>query len=127
MLLSAALFAATASATPTVTPEAAQRALADAVDALSPSQGPRTFSAGPESASREATGALRDLAVALPVLHGADRRRAQDLLARPTDKNDLQRVLLHPLDRQGEEPAGFTELPQRDPRLGEPQPQRRER
>jgi len=88
MLLSAALFAATASATPTVTPEAAQRALADAVDALSPSQGPRTFSAGPESASREATGALRDLAVALPVLHGADRRRAQDLLARPTDKND---------------------------------------
>jgi len=38
--------------------------------------------------SRDATAALRDLAVALPALRGADRRRAHELLDRPTDPDD---------------------------------------
>ncbi len=41
--------------------------------------------------ARDATIALRDLALAFPRLEGADRRAARGLLARPTDKNDPQR------------------------------------
>lgn len=84
-LLGVASLASAASAAEPVSSGAAHRALENAIDALS---GPETLSAGPATGSREATAALRDLAVALPALHGADRRRALDLLARPTDKND---------------------------------------
>lgn len=84
-LLGVASLASAASAAPPVSSQAAHRALETALDALS---GPETLSAGPATGSREATTALRDLAVALPALHGADRRRALDLLARPTDKSD---------------------------------------
>ncbi len=43
---------------------------------------------GPAAGTRDATIALRDLAIALPALSGGDRRRAEGLLARPTDKKD---------------------------------------
>ena len=46
------------------------------------------LSGGAAAGSRDATVALRDLAIALPALRGADRAEARDLLARPTDKRD---------------------------------------
>ena len=60
----------------------AKRALSEARKAVS-------FEAAP-SKSREATLALRDLAVALPALDGAERRQAEAILARPTDKDDRE-------------------------------------
>jgi hypothetical protein len=43
---------------------------------------------GSSTGSRDATIALRDLAVALPALNGSDKQEARSFLARPTDKND---------------------------------------
>jgi hypothetical protein len=40
------------------------------------------------AATRELSPLLRDVAIALPALHGAERRRARALLARPTDDFD---------------------------------------
>ena len=57
-----------------VTPAAADAALAEADAALNGN-----------APSGDATGALSQLAQALPALQGADRRRAEALLARPTD------------------------------------------
>lgn len=57
---------------------AAKGALETAMDALAATNAP-----GPPD--RTATLALRDLAAALPALDGADRRRAETLLARPTE------------------------------------------
>jgi uncharacterized protein DUF6055 len=85
VLLPAAVAATASAANPQVSPQAAERALDAALDALSP---PIAASSGPAAGSRDATVALRDLAVSLPALRGADRRRARALLARPTDKND---------------------------------------
>lgn len=82
-LLAAAL-AASATAAPPVSEEQAQRALDAALDAFREP----LAAGGPATGSREATAALRDLAVALPALSGADRARARDLLARPTSKGD---------------------------------------
>jgi len=72
-------------AVPGVTPQAAKTALERAERALN---APETLSTAPAAGSRDATAALRDLAVALPALRGADRAAARDLLARPTDKRD---------------------------------------
>lgn len=83
--LLALLPAAAASAAAPVSPQAAHRALENAREALS---GQQTFAAGPGAAGREATIALRDLAVALPALRGADRVQARGLLARPTSRRD---------------------------------------
>jgi hypothetical protein len=63
-------------------PDAAQEALAGAEAALAPDGGP--------VASPEPTLALNALAAALSELEGADRERAHDLLARPTDGADDQ-------------------------------------
>ncbi len=49
---------------------------------------PLSAGTGTGAGSRDATIALRDLAVALPALQGADKREARGFLARPTDKND---------------------------------------
>ena len=68
-----------------VSAASAQQALDNALDIF---REPLSASSGPSAGSRDATVALRDLAVALPALSGADRRRAQSLLDRPTDKND---------------------------------------
>jgi hypothetical protein len=84
LLLPAAAATADAPA-PDVSAAAAQRALDRALEVF---RQPMTAASGPAAGSRDATVALRDLAVALPALSGADRRRAQSLLARPTDKND---------------------------------------
>lgn len=82
-----AMLAPSASAAqPEPSPAAAQRALERAQDALAP--GPTTLSAGGDGSREDATIALRDLAVALPSLQGADRRAGRDLLNRPTDKDD---------------------------------------
>jgi hypothetical protein len=83
MLLPAA--AASAAPGPEISRAAAERALEAALDAF---REPLAATAGPAAGSRDVTGALRDLAVALPALGRADRRRARSLLARPTDKND---------------------------------------
>jgi len=81
--LAAALIPAAASASAgEFSSSEAKRALSDARQALS-------FEASP-SESREATLALRDLAVALPALEGAERRQAEGLLARPTDRDDRE-------------------------------------
>ena len=81
--LAAALVPASASASAgEFTHSEAKRALSEARAALS-------FEAAP-SQSREATIALRDLAVALPALEGAERRQAERILARPTDRNDRE-------------------------------------
>lgn len=85
-LLACALAAgltSTASAAPAVSSAAAQQALQNAQDVFT-----SPLKAGEAAGSRDATLALRDLATALPALHGADRKAAQSLLARPTDKND---------------------------------------
>ena len=66
---------------PEATLEAAQRALEPgaAPDSTNPQQPP---------AAIDPSLALRDLALAMPRLEGADRRRAKALLARPTDAHD---------------------------------------
>lgn len=81
------LFAAAAPATAAAsqsefTHAEAKLALRDASQALS--------SEASLSEARDATIALRDLAVALPALNGAERRRAESILARPTDKGDRE-------------------------------------
>ncbi len=81
--LAAALVPATASASAgEFTHSEAKQALSDARQALS-------FAAAPAD-PREATLALRDLAVALPALEGAERARAEELLTRPSDKGDRE-------------------------------------
>jgi hypothetical protein len=89
LLLAACLLpaAAATAAAPAgeVSAASARQALDDALDVF---REPLSAASGPAAGSREATAALRDLAVALPALSGADRRKAQDLLSRPTDKND---------------------------------------
>jgi hypothetical protein len=83
-LLALALLAPGAQAAPDRATEAeAIRALEAAESALSIQR--RGAGGAP---SREATALLRDLAVALPALDGAERRRAAGLLARPTDNSD---------------------------------------
>jgi Family of unknown function (DUF6055) len=82
----AALAVSASAAAPSMSGASAERALERAQDALTP--GPSTLSAGQDAGVEDATVALRDLAIALPSLRGADRRAAKDLLARPTDKND---------------------------------------
>ncbi|MFN8112491.1 MAG: MXAN_6640 family putative metalloprotease [Solirubrobacterales bacterium] len=84
LLLPAAAAHADASAGD-VSSAAAKQALERALDVF---REPMSAASGPAAGSRDATLALRDLAVALPALSGADRRRAQSLLSRPTDKND---------------------------------------
>jgi hypothetical protein len=74
---------ATAEASPATSHAVAVQALQAARDAFA-----TPLSGGSSSGSRDVTVALRDLAVALPALRGADREAARDLLARPTDKND---------------------------------------
>lgn len=74
---------ATAEAAPATSHAAAVQALQAARDAFA-----TPLSSGPGTGSRDVTVALRDLAVALPALRGADRTAARDLLARPTDKRD---------------------------------------
>lgn len=62
---------------------------AEAVDALQAARA--AFATGLSTGGtpgRDATPALRDLATALPALHGAERREATELLRRPTDKSD---------------------------------------
>lgn len=61
---------------------APKAALSEAEAALSPAPGADPIE------SREATIALRDLALAVPDLEGANRAAAKDLLARPTDDPD---------------------------------------
>lgn len=80
--LSLAVPAGAAAGTPS-RPDAL-RALHAAQDALSTN----LSSSGSQVGSRDATAALRDLAIALPALRGADRRRAHELLDRPTDPGD---------------------------------------
>lgn len=82
----ATLAASASAADPSASGAAAQRALERAQEALKP--GPTTLSSGRDPGPQDATLALRDLAVALPSLTGADRRAGRDLLARPTDKDD---------------------------------------
>jgi len=83
MLLPAAA-APAIGAVPQPSSQAAQRALDNALDAFREP----LAAAGPGAGERDVTVALRDLAVALPALSGAERRQARNLLARPTDKND---------------------------------------
>jgi len=88
LCFTAALAPGTAAASPGEhSPVGAARALEAAEAALN---GPATLSAGATSAAPDATYALRNLAVALPALDGVDRRRAEQILARPTDKDDVQ-------------------------------------
>ena len=82
----AILAPATAGAAPTSRSEA-RSALGAAQAALNPAGTLAARQGGPPGAG-DATAALRDLAVAAPALRGADRRRANEILARPTDKND---------------------------------------
>lgn len=86
LCLAAALLPATAAASQGgYSPDEATRALRAAEVALSP---PVTLSAGPPAAAPEATLALRELAIALPALEGEERTQAEEILKRPTDKND---------------------------------------
>ncbi len=85
-LLAGAMLPAVASASELPSRAKAQQALAAAQRALAPER--LSAPANPERGSREATAALRDLAVALPALSRQDRARAQGLLARPSDRND---------------------------------------
>lgn len=64
------------------THEEAREALSDAREALAPATAPGD--------ARDATLALRDLAVALPALNDVEARRARGILERPTDKNDRE-------------------------------------
>lgn len=83
-LLAAALIAAppAAGASPPAGEAAARQALDAALDAFR-----EPLAAGGAAGVRDATAALRDLAVSLPALAGRDRELARDLLARPTDKS----------------------------------------
>jgi hypothetical protein len=63
----------------------AVRALQAAQEALGSTGAPTQLSST-SAPNRDATVALRDLAVALPALHGAERHQGTRLLARPTDK-----------------------------------------
>lgn len=74
------LAAAQAPAEGPVTEAEALRALDDAKEALN---APQT-----QADAREATLALRDLALSIPALEGRDRRRAAAILSRPTDRSD---------------------------------------
>ncbi len=76
---------AAAGSAPRVSEASALRALENVRDAFAT---PLSAGTGTSAGSREATIALRDLAVALPALSGADRRQARAFLNRPTDKND---------------------------------------
>lgn len=73
-------------------PAAASASTPSHADAVAALQEARAAFAGELSSGgapdRDPTLALRDLAVALPALKGADRREATDLLSRPTDKKD---------------------------------------
>ena len=82
--LSTGVAAASAPSGHQVSEAAAKRALSAAEDVFT-----NPLKAGGESAgSRDATVAMRNLAIALPALHGADRKAARGILARPSDKND---------------------------------------
>ena len=65
---------------PIATAEDAQEALAGAEEILE--------GTAPEEERKEATLAMRDLALSLPLLRGTDRARAEAILARPTDGAD---------------------------------------
>ncbi|MFL5871507.1 MAG: MXAN_6640 family putative metalloprotease [Solirubrobacterales bacterium] len=65
-----------------------QAALAAAEQALDPGAAPDQAPAAEAVATADPSLALRDLALALPRLEGADRRRAKAILARPTDGRD---------------------------------------
>ena len=86
-ILALALAAASASgasaSAPEVSAKQAQEALANARAVFATPAG-----GGGGAGQRDATVALRDLAVAMPALEGADRRAGAELLARPSDKND---------------------------------------
>lgn len=83
-LLAAALIAAPAAIAGASPPagQDAQQALDAALDAFR-----EPLAAGGTAGDRDATLALRDLAVSLPALAGRDRELARDLLARPTDRS----------------------------------------
>jgi len=73
------------------TSPASQASTAGAARALEAAEALFSPAAAPAAAGapdRRATLVLRDLARALPRLRGADRRRAQEILARPVDKSD---------------------------------------
>jgi uncharacterized protein DUF6055 len=80
--VAALLAPAAASASGTPSHADAVRALQNAKSAFAE---PLSTAVSPD---RDATVALRNLAVALPALSGADKREAQGLLSRPTDKSD---------------------------------------
>ena len=82
LALAAASATGASAASPEISTEQARQALLEARSAFA------TPLAGGGAGSRDVTAALRDLAVALPALEGADRRAGRELLARPTDKND---------------------------------------
>jgi hypothetical protein len=87
-LLAALLLAppgAGANATPAVGEQAAEHALDAALDAFR-----EPLAAGGAVGDRDATGALRDLAVSLPALDRRNRGLARDLLTRPTDKSSRE-------------------------------------
>ena len=87
MVLAGFLVPASAQAAPpSISHADARDALADATAALHP-VGPLS-AGGPAGHPIHATAALRDLAVVVPALNRAERRRANELLRRPTDKND---------------------------------------
>ena len=73
-------------APPSISHAEAREALADATAALHPAQ--QLSAGGPAGRPIHATDALRDLAIAVPALNRAERRRANELLRRPSDKND---------------------------------------
>jgi hypothetical protein len=69
-----------------VPPEAALEAAEHALDPGAPADDAAAVPSAPTSA--DVSLALRDLALALPRLDGAERRRAKAILARPTDNRD---------------------------------------
>ena len=85
VLVATAFAPAAASADGPVSHRDALDALHDARLALDPVQ---TLSSAPATEPRDATAALRDLAVAAPALNGPGRRQANRILARPSDKSD---------------------------------------
>lgn len=60
-------------------------ALHEARQALHPTE---PLSSGPAPGTRDATAALRNLAIATPALNRAGRRQANQILARPSDRSD---------------------------------------
>ena len=86
-LLLGVLAPAAASARASITHAGAREALQAARVALNPAD---TLAArvGGSLGTPDATAALRDLAVAVPALNRTERRRANEILARPTDKSD---------------------------------------